>query len=128
MDRRIFLKSSGLALVSYGVLPRFLVRAAYAEGEAARRRKALVVVFQRGACDGLNTVIPYGEGPYRSLRPFAAPPPAFLITGPEGVSIAFTVSVRRGPTAAGWAKKFNSRTRSAAVPWAPPQGEPRSRQ
>src|SRR5437870_4609903 len=36
MDRRIFLKSSGLALVAYGVLPRFLVRAAYAEGDAAR--------------------------------------------------------------------------------------------
>lgn len=74
MQRRIFLKSSGLALVSYGVLPRFLVRAAYAEGEAARRKKALVVVFQRGACDGLNTVIPYGEGLYRTLRPTIAVP------------------------------------------------------
>jgi uncharacterized protein (DUF1501 family) len=74
MDRRIFLKSSGLALVSYGVLPRFLVRAAYAEGEAARRKKALVVVFQRGACDGLNTVIPYGDAAYRALRPTIAVP------------------------------------------------------
>jgi uncharacterized protein (DUF1501 family) len=74
MERRIFLKSSGLALVSYGVLPRFLVRAAYAEGEAARRKKALVVVFQRGACDGLNTVIPYGDNLYRSLRPTIAVP------------------------------------------------------
>src|SRR6185436_1009995 len=74
MDRRIFLKSSGLALVSYGVLPKFLVRAAYAEGEAARRKKALVVVFQRGACDGLNTVIPYGDPLYRSLRPTIAVP------------------------------------------------------
>jgi len=74
MDRRIFLKSSGLALVSYGVLPKFLVRAAYAEGEAARRKKALVVVFQRGACDGLNTVIPYADPLYRSLRPTIAVP------------------------------------------------------
>ena len=74
MQRRIFLKSSGLALVSFGVLPKFLVRAAYAEGEAARRKKALVVVFQRGACDGLNTVIPYGDSLYRSLRPSIAVP------------------------------------------------------
>jgi uncharacterized protein (DUF1501 family) len=74
MERRIFLKSSGLALVSYGVLPRFLVRAAYAEGEAARRKKALVVVFQRGACDGLNTVIPFGDSQYRALRPTIAVP------------------------------------------------------
>jgi uncharacterized protein (DUF1501 family) len=68
MDRRIFLKSSGLALVSYGVLPKFLVRAAYAEGDGRAPKKALVVVFQRGACDGLNTVIPYGDPLYRSLR------------------------------------------------------------
>ncbi|MEM7255710.1 MAG: DUF1501 domain-containing protein, partial [Pseudomonadota bacterium] len=31
--------------------------------------KTLVVVFQRGGCDGLNTVIPYGDGDYYSLRP-----------------------------------------------------------
>ncbi len=31
--------------------------------------KTLVVIFQRGGCDGLNTVIPYGEDEYYSLRP-----------------------------------------------------------
>ena len=31
--------------------------------------KTLVVVFQRGGCDGLNTIIPYGEDAYYSLRP-----------------------------------------------------------
>ena len=40
----------------------------------ARRRKTLVVVFQRGACDGLNTVVPYGEDAYRRLRPTIAIP------------------------------------------------------
>ena len=73
MDRRIFLKSSGLALVSYGALPNVFVRAAQAS-EGGRRKKALVVVFQRGACDGLNTVVPYGETAYRSLRPNIAIP------------------------------------------------------
>jgi uncharacterized protein (DUF1501 family) len=65
--RRIFLKSSGLALVSFGIVPRALLRTVYAAEPA--RRKSLVVVFQRGACDGLNTVVPYGDSHYHSLRP-----------------------------------------------------------
>jgi uncharacterized protein (DUF1501 family) len=72
LTRRIFLKSTGLALVSFGVAPKVLLRAAHAEG--ARRRKTLVVVFQRGACDGLNVVVPYGEEAYRRLRPTIAIP------------------------------------------------------
>jgi len=72
LTRRIFLKSSGLALVSFGVAPKVLLRTAYAAG--TRRRKTLVVVFQRGACDGLNVVAPYGEEAYRRLRPTIAIP------------------------------------------------------
>ncbi len=72
-SRRLFLKSSGLALVSFGLAPRALVRAVHA-AEGGRRRKTLVVVFQRGACDGLNTVIPYGDDLYRRLRPTIAVP------------------------------------------------------
>jgi uncharacterized protein (DUF1501 family) len=71
--RRLFLKSSGLALVSFGMVPRVFVRAA-AAAQGARRKKTLVVAFQRGACDGLNTVIPYGEPDYRALRPTIAIP------------------------------------------------------
>ncbi len=67
-SRRVFLKSSGLAFVAFGVAPKALLRSVYADGPA-RRRKTLVAIFQRGACDGLNTVIPYGESAYRSLRP-----------------------------------------------------------
>ncbi len=73
-SRRWFLKSSGLALVSFGLAPRALVRAVHAAG-GGRRRKTLVVVFQRGACDGLNTVIPYDDDLYRRLRPTIAVPP-----------------------------------------------------
>jgi uncharacterized protein (DUF1501 family) len=66
-SRRFFLKSSGLALVAFGVAPRSLVRSVYAaEGG---RRKTFVVVFQRGACDALNTVVPYADPVYRRLRP-----------------------------------------------------------
>ena len=71
--RRFFLKSSGLAFVSFGLAPRVLVRSA-AAAEGARRKKTLVVVFQRGACDGLNTLVPHGEEAYYRLRPTIAVP------------------------------------------------------
>ncbi len=73
VDRRFFLKSSGLALVSFGIAPRALVRSALA-ADAAARGKTLVVVFQRGAMDGLNAVVPYGDEMYHRLRPTIAIP------------------------------------------------------
>jgi uncharacterized protein (DUF1501 family) len=73
LNRRVFLKSSGLALVSFGLAPKALVRSVYAAGTTARK-KTLVVVFQRGAMDGLNAVIPFGEEEYRRLRPGIAVP------------------------------------------------------
>ena len=72
-SRRFFLKSSGLALVSFGMVPKVFARAA-AAAQGAGRKKTLVIAFQRGACDGLNTVIPYGEDAYRKLRPTIAVP------------------------------------------------------
>src|SRR6185436_16198056 len=73
LPRRVFLKSSGLALVSFGAVPQALLRAM--DAGDARRRRTLVVVFQRGACDGLNVVVPYGDDAYRGLRPTIAIPP-----------------------------------------------------
>ncbi|HYK43262.1 MAG TPA: DUF1501 domain-containing protein [Thermoanaerobaculia bacterium] len=73
MNRRIFLKSSGLALVAGGFLPNVFVRMARAGTPASRR--VLVVVFQRGAVDGLNVVVPYGEKAYYDARPSIAIPP-----------------------------------------------------
>src|SRR5262249_34413164 len=72
-SRGFFLKSSGLALVAFGAAPRALVRSVYA-AEGGRRRKTLVVVFQRGAMDGLNVVAPYGDAIYRRMRPTIALP------------------------------------------------------
>jgi len=72
MDRRIFLKSTGLALVAGGFLPKVFVRMARAGTPASRR--VLVVVFQRGAVDGLNVVVPYGEKAYYDARPSIAVP------------------------------------------------------
>src|SRR3972149_159347 len=71
LTRRFFLKSSGIALVGLGVVPRFLARAAAA---ASGKGKILVVLFQRGAADGLNIVVPHAEKTYYELRPSIAIP------------------------------------------------------
>jgi uncharacterized protein (DUF1501 family) len=71
--RRGFLRGGALALVGTSVVPAFLTRAVYAEVDrAAANRKKLVVIFQRGACDGLNVVVPYREKNYYSMRPTIA--------------------------------------------------------
>ncbi len=69
-SRRIFLKNGGLALVSLGFAPAFLARTAAAAGTP--RRKVLVTIFQRGAVDGLNMVVPFGENAYYAARPSIA--------------------------------------------------------
>ena len=70
-SRRIFLRDGGLALVSLGFAPSFLARTA---ASTAARQKLLIAVFQRGAMDGLNMVVPYGERAYYKSRPSIAIP------------------------------------------------------
>lgn len=78
MNRRFFLKSGGIALASFGVMqaaPSFLervVRGQERSRSAVGRRKTLITIFQRGAVDGLNMVVPYGEREYYQLRPALA--------------------------------------------------------
>jgi len=76
-SRRIFLRDSALAMVGVGTAPLWLQRALYAADAPAQRKKILVAIFQRGAADGLNVVVPHGERAYYSLRPtIAIPRPA----------------------------------------------------
>jgi uncharacterized protein (DUF1501 family) len=70
-SRRVFLKSGAMAMLSLGFAPSFLGRAAAAVGA---RRKLLVAIFQRGAVDGLNMVVPHGDADYYRLRPTIAIP------------------------------------------------------
>lgn len=78
MNRRFFLKSSGIALASFGAMqsvPSFLQRTALAQAVnrvTGGRRKVLIAIFQRGAVDGLNVVVPHGESAYYDLRPTLA--------------------------------------------------------
>jgi uncharacterized protein (DUF1501 family) len=69
--RRVFLKSTGMAMLSLGFAPSFLARTAAA---ANARRKLLIAIFQRGAVDGLNMIVPFGEPEYYRLRPSIAIP------------------------------------------------------
>ncbi len=73
VTRRGFMRGGALALVGTGVIPSFLTRSIYAEmTTAAANKKKLVVIFQRGACDGLNVVVPYRESNYYTMRPTIA--------------------------------------------------------
>jgi uncharacterized protein (DUF1501 family) len=77
MDRRLFLKNGSFALASFGMMaaaPEFLHEFAAAQTTRTGKKKVLVTVFQRGAVDGLNVLVPYGESEYYNLRPSIAVP------------------------------------------------------
>lgn len=70
MNRRVFLKGGALSLVTLGLSPSFLQRTAFAMPlPRAARGKTLIVLFQRGAADALNLVIPFGDRGYYAARP-----------------------------------------------------------
>ncbi len=69
ITRRVFLRNGALAVVGTAAIPSFLNRAAFGATEAAIGNKRLVVIFQRGAADGLNIVVPHGESDYYAMRP-----------------------------------------------------------
>src|SRR6266566_4121786 len=79
MNRRYFIRSGGIALASFGVMtsaPSFLSRALAetVDKVTGGRRKTLIAIFQRGAVDGLNMVVPHGEHAYYDVRPSIAIP------------------------------------------------------
>ena len=77
ISRRVFVKSGGLALVSFGLDPLFLARAAFASSRLPAlppSRPVLVCLFQRGAVDGLNMIVPHGDRLYYEARPRIAIP------------------------------------------------------
>ena len=80
MNRRFFIKSGGIALASLSMslsAPSFLERAVLGQTRnliTGGKRKTLIAIFQRGAVDGLNMVVPHGERSYYDLRPTIAIP------------------------------------------------------
>src|SRR5215472_12855693 len=89
MNRRVFMKSGAMALVTMGLSPSFLRRSVYgmellrgASTYGNGRGKILICLFQRGAADALNVVVPHGEAAYYAMRPtIAIPRPVRGATG-----------------------------------------------
>lgn len=82
VTRRVFVRSGALALVSLGLDPLFLDRAAYAwhgRTASAGSGKTLVLLFMRGAVDGLSMVVPHGDPFYYRERPRIAIPRQALL-------------------------------------------------
>ena len=73
INRRFLIHKGALALAGTTAIPQFLVRTVMAQG-AVHPNRRLVVIFQRGAADGLNIVVPYQEKNYYAMRPSIAIP------------------------------------------------------
>ncbi len=81
ISRRIFVRAGAIGLVSFGLDPLFLSRAAYASRPAFQpsSRKTLVCLFQRGAVDGLSMIVPHGDEQYYRERPRIAIPRSAVV-------------------------------------------------
>lgn len=67
------MKGGAMAVVGTSAIPSFLTRAVMAQATTAQAQgKKLVVIFQRGAADGLNIVVPHRESAYYQMRPSIA--------------------------------------------------------
>ncbi|MBT3188894.1 MAG: DUF1501 domain-containing protein [Anaerolineae bacterium] len=73
LSRRDFLKLS-TALGGFALTPSWMSRLSFAPQGVEPSGDLLVVVFLRGAIDGLNAVIPHAESRYYDLRPELAIP------------------------------------------------------
>ncbi len=75
VTRRVFMRGGAMAVIGTTMVPALLTRAVLAQTAGLRRGgKRLVVVFQRGAVDGLNVVVPYREPAYYQMRSSIAVP------------------------------------------------------
>jgi uncharacterized protein (DUF1501 family) len=99
-SRRVFMKNGGLALLSLGFAPAFLARTVEAAGSA--RRKILITIFQRGAVDGLNMIVPFGEREYYASRPSIAIPRPNALEGAVDLDGFFGLHPRLAPLKPLW--------------------------
>jgi uncharacterized protein (DUF1501 family) len=101
-SRRVFLKHGAFAFVSLGFAPAFFARTALA-GDTAGRARRLIAIFQRGAVDGLNMIVPFGEADYYSARPsIAIPKPGDAENGALDLDGFFGLNPRLQPLKRFW--------------------------
>ncbi len=75
VTRRAFMKDGAMAVVGAAAVPSFLTRSVLGQVTTAQAKgKTLVVIFARGAADGLNIVVPHAESSYYQMRPTIAIP------------------------------------------------------
>ncbi len=99
-SRRVFLKNGACAFVTLGFAPSFLARTAFAAGTG--RAKQLIAIFQRGAVDGLNMVVPYGESDYYRARPSIGIPRPHAPEGAIDLNGFFGLNPRLGSLKSLW--------------------------
>jgi uncharacterized protein (DUF1501 family) len=102
LTRRVFLRGSAVVMTGFGTAPQWLARAAAAAGG---KRKTLVVIFQRGAADGLNVVIPFAEKRYYEMRPAIGIPAPGAPNGAIDLDGHFALHPQLQPLKALWDKK-----------------------
>jgi len=101
-SRRVFLRNGAFAFVSLGFAPAFFARTAMA-GDTAGRARRLIAIFQRGAVDGLNMVVPFGEADYYHARPsIAIPKPGDAEDGAIDLDGFFGLNPRLQPLKRFW--------------------------
>ena len=93
-------------MVSLGLTPPFLTRAAAAGQFSTRASKPLLIaIFQRGAVDGLNMVVPHAESAYYDLRPGIAIPSPGSLDGVIDLNGSFGLHPRLLPLKSLWDNK-----------------------
>ncbi len=121
MDRRFFLKTGGIGLASFGFMaaaPDFLHQFANAADvkNVYGKKKVLVTIFQRGAVDGLNMVVPHGESEYYNLRRNIAIPVPEKIGGAIDLDGFFGLHPSLKPLEKFWQSKQLAVIHSAGSP------------
>ena len=75
ITRRALMRNGAMAVVGTAALPSFLTRTALAaDASLGGKNQRVVVLFQRGAADGLNIVVPHAEPYYYQARSSIAIP------------------------------------------------------
>ena len=75
ITRRVLMRNGAMAVVGTAAIPSFLTRTLYAAVTPVMQKKQRVVVlFQRGAADGLHIVVPHAESYYYQARASIAIP------------------------------------------------------
>src|SRR4028118_185779 len=121
MNRRYFLKASGIGLASFGLMsaaPNFLHQFAKAATltDKSGKKKTLITIFQRGAVDGLNMVVPYGESEYYNLRRNIAIPKPNQLDGAVNLDGFFGLHPSLKPLEKFWQSKQMAIVHSVGSP------------